>query len=58
MSMEPKTLADGAIATGLVTSPAWAPWLGDLNQMLTTATLVIGLALGVGRLILFLRERK
>jgi hypothetical protein len=57
MSMEPKTLSDTVIAAGLVTSPAWAPSLGDLNQLLTTASLIVGLALGIGRLILFLRRR-
>lgn len=58
MPLEPKTVSDGVLATGLVTSPAWAVWLGDLNQVLTTATLFVGLALGVGRLLQFLRETK
>jgi hypothetical protein len=58
MTSEAKAVTDGVLATGMVTAPAWAPWLGDLNQMLTTATLVVGLALGIGRLMQFLRERK
>ena len=55
---DPRALTDTVVATGLVASPAWAPWLGDLNQLLTTATLFIGLALGLGRLVLFLRKRQ
>lgn len=51
-------MADAVIAGGLVASPAWASWLGDLNQMLTTATLLVGLALGIGRLVMFFRRRQ
>ncbi len=58
MSMEAKAITDGALAAGLVTAPAWAPWLGDLNQVLTTATLFVGLRLGIGRLVQFLREKR
>ena len=58
MPLEPRTVGDGVLATGLVTSPAWASWLGDLNQMLTTATLIVGLALGLGRLWQFLRPKE
>lgn len=50
-------VSDTVLTSGLVTSPAWASWLGDVNQLLTTATLVIGLALGLGRLWQFLSER-
>ena len=57
MAVEPGTLTDSVLATGLVTSPAWATWLGNLNQMLTTATLIVGLVLGLGRLWQFLRNR-
>lgn len=53
-----RIVTDGVLATGLVTAPAWAGWLGDLNQALTTATLVVGLLLGIGRLIAFLRRKK
>jgi hypothetical protein len=58
MSIEAKAITDGALAAGLVTAPAWAPWLGDLNQVLTTATLFVGLMLGIGRLVQFLREKR
>jgi hypothetical protein len=57
MTIEAKTVTDGVLATGMVTAPAWAPWLGDLNQVLATATLFVGLMLGIGRLVQFLRER-
>jgi hypothetical protein len=33
-------------------------WLGDLNQMLTTATLIVGLAPDLGRLAQFLRRKR
>jgi hypothetical protein len=52
------TAQDGALATALVSAPAWAPWLNDLNQLLTTASLGVGLALGAGRLWMFLRDRR
>jgi hypothetical protein len=58
MSVETKAVTDGIVAAGLVTAPAWGAWIGDLNQILTTASLVVGLALGIGRLIAFLRERR
>jgi hypothetical protein len=59
MSMlEQKAMADGVIVTSLSTSPAWAPWLADLNQLLTTMTLIAGLTLGLARLLVFLRERR
>jgi hypothetical protein len=43
-------ISDSVLTGSLVSSPAWASWLGDFNQLLTTATLVIGLAIGLGRL--------
>ncbi len=51
------TVQDSVLASSLVLAPAWAPWLSELNQLLTTLTLVVGLALGAGRLWVFLRER-
>ncbi len=58
MSIEPRAVGDSVLATGLVAAPAWASWLGDLNQVLTTLTLVVGLVLGVGRLVQFLQNRQ
>ncbi len=41
---------DVVIAGGLITSPAWASWLSQFNVVLTTITLLLGLALGAIRL--------
>lgn len=56
--MEQKTVTDSILVTSLLTTPAWVPWLEHVNMLLTTLTLVVGFALGVGRLVAFLRERK
>jgi hypothetical protein len=50
-------LSDALLAGGLVASPAWAPWVTELNQLLTTATLVLGLVFGLVRLWRFWRDR-
>ena len=40
--------ASDVLLTGcLVSAPAWASWLAQLNQLLTTATLVVGLVFGL-----------
>lgn len=49
---------DTVLAGFLVASPAWAPWLSALNEVLTTITLLCGALLGVGRLWLFIRNRR
>jgi len=49
---------DSLLASGLITSPAWVPWLNELNEILTTVTLVLGLALGLCRLWQFMQQRK
>lgn len=49
---------DGALASGLISAPAWAPWLSGLNEFLTTLTLSLGVILGLARLWLFLKSRK
>lgn len=41
---------DTVIAGGLITSPAWADWLADVNVFLTTASLLVGIGLGAARL--------
>jgi hypothetical protein len=51
-------LPDTVIAGSLVAAPAWGPLLAQVNQLLTTATLAVGLILGCGRLWLFLRDRR
>jgi hypothetical protein len=57
MSMDSKAVTDGVVITGLLTATAWSPWLDDLNKVLTTASLVIGLVLAVVRIAAFLRRR-
>ena len=41
---------DAIIAGGLLSSPAWASWLADVNLVLTTITLLLGALLGATRL--------
>ena len=45
------------IAGGLMAAPAWVPPLSSVNEMLTTLTLVLGVALGVARLWLLVMRR-
>ena len=40
------------------TSPAWAPYLDSVNDLLTTCTLLIGVVLGLIRLVAFWRNRR
>ncbi len=61
--MSPETdpshnVPDTVIAGSLVAAPAWGPLLAQVNQFLTTATLIVGLIRGCGRLWLFLRDRR
>ncbi len=58
MHLDHKVALDSVIIAGTVSSPAWASWLGDVNQVLTTLTLIVGLVFGVVRLVAFLRERR
>jgi len=53
----PQQAQDSLLAGGLISAPAWAPWLAQLNELLTTLSLVLGLALASARLWSFLRER-
>lgn len=57
MAVDPKAVTDGAIITAAVTSPGWAAWLGDVNAVLTTLTLIVGLVFGVVRLFAFVQDR-
>jgi hypothetical protein len=51
--------ASDALLTGcLVSAPAWASWLAQLNQLLTTGTLAVGLVIGLVRLWRFWRDRR
>ena len=51
-------VSDFTLAGGLATLPAWAPWLDSVNELLTTCTLLIGVALGLIRLVAFWRDRR
>lgn len=48
---------DISLTAGLITSPAWATWLADINLALTTFTLVVGLIIGLARLWVLWRDR-
>ncbi len=48
---------DAILAGSLIASPAWASWLTDINQVLTTMTLACGFVLGAARLWFFLSDR-
>jgi hypothetical protein len=34
----------------MITAPAWVPWLENFNQLLTTGTLILGIAFSAARL--------
>ena len=44
MHLDHKAAVDSVVIAGTVSSPAWSSWLGDVNQVLTTLTLIVGLA--------------
>lgn len=41
---------DSVIASSLITAPAWSAWLSEVNGLLTTLSLIIGVTIGVHRL--------
>lgn len=45
-----RSLEDGIIASSLITAPAWSSWISEFNHILTTLSLLIGLAIGLHRL--------
>ena len=49
---------DITLVSSLVSSPVWAPWLADVNALLTTCTLLMGAVLGLLRLWGMYREAK
>ena len=51
-------IPDTLLAGGLMAAPAWASWLSEVNQILTTLSLVVGLAFAFLRLWFFLRDRR
>jgi hypothetical protein len=48
--------ADNVLAVGLLTSPAWASVLQNVNVLLTTITLLLGIVWGVVRLWSYLKN--
>jgi hypothetical protein len=51
-------VSDAILAGGLVAAPAWAGILSDVNALLTMASLLVGLLIGVVRLWHLWRERR
>jgi hypothetical protein len=51
-------VSDALLAGGLVAAPAWAGALSDVNALLTMASLLVGLLIGVVRLFRLWRERQ
>lgn len=43
-------MQDSIIASSLISAPAWGAWLNELNGILTTLSLLIGLMIGIHRL--------
>ncbi|HKJ60564.1 MAG TPA: hypothetical protein VKA94_01020 [Hyphomicrobiales bacterium] len=46
------------LACCLVLSPAWASRLSDINELLTTVSLMIGIGFALVRIWLFLSKRR
>jgi|GEM_PF-5635458 len=44
------TMQDSVIASSLIAAPAWGAWLNELNGLLTTLSLLVGLFIGLHRL--------
>jgi hypothetical protein len=54
----PERARDIALSTTLVTSPGWALYIGHINVLLTTATLLVGLVIGVLRIRQMLNQKE
>lgn len=50
LSQPTGTVQDSVIASSLITAPAWGSWLNELNGILTTLSLLIGMLIGLHRL--------
>jgi hypothetical protein len=51
-------VSDTILAGGLVTAPAWAGALSNVNALLTMMSLLVGLLIGVIRLWHLCREKR
>jgi uncharacterized protein involved in cysteine biosynthesis len=45
-----QNVSDVLLTSSLVAAPAWAGWLDQFNQLLTTLSLVVGLIFGIARI--------
>lgn len=52
------TMQDSIIASSLISAPAWGAWLNELNGILTTLSLLIGLMIGMHRLWVIVTQGK
>lgn len=52
------TMQDSIIASSLISAPAWGAWLNELNGILTTLSLLIGLMIGMHRLWVLVASHK
>ncbi|GJM01798.1 MAG: hypothetical protein DHS20C08_02990 [Rhodomicrobium sp.] len=43
-------LQDSVLVSSLITAPAWSVWLSEINGLLTTLSLLIGVTIGAHRL--------
>jgi hypothetical protein len=48
---------DMGIVAAAGTAPMWAVPLGEVNEMLTTVSLVLAIVLALGRVVIWLRDR-
>jgi hypothetical protein len=51
-------VSDAILAGGLVTAPAWAEALSNVNMLLTMLSLAVGLLIGLIRLWHLCRDRR
>lgn len=45
-----QNVGDVSLAAGVGSSPIWAPWMSDVNELLTLITLTLGMVLAAVRL--------
>ena len=53
-----QNISDAVLTGCLIAAPAWAGSLDQLNKLLTSVTLIVGLVLGLTRLWLLWRDRR
>jgi hypothetical protein len=50
-------VTDAVVVTTAGSAPIWASALGDVNEILTTVSLVLAIVLALGRVVIWLRDR-